>query len=128
MAFDKLECITSARRNGMPASVVLSATRGGRPRTIVSFNQAFVEKFKLGEQDRFDVLLGSGPQKGLLRFKRSKEGVTAPKRLKGGMSFNLGFIERFGTEGEPKAFCNAEVVDADTIEVVLPPWADEIDV
>lgn len=77
----------------------------------------------------FDVLLGTGDQKGLMRLKRSKTGV-APAMItgKGGAVFRLGFIERFGTESERKQFCSATAMDADTVEIVLPPWADEQDV
>jgi hypothetical protein len=46
----------------------------------------------------------------------------------GGAIFSYGFIERFGTEPEPKQFCHAKQVDADTIEITLPAWGLEQDV
>lgn len=131
MAFDKLEALVKSGRAGLPASVALSVMGksggGGRPRCRVSFSAAFAAEAAIKDAERFDVLLGTGEQKGLLRLKRSKKGVaeamTLPKS--GGVSFNLGYIERFGSEPEERQYCNATLVDADTIEVVLPSWADE---
>jgi hypothetical protein len=60
---------------------------------------------------------------------RSKTGLIKPRmRARGAVDFNCGHIERFGTEDEPKQYCQAKLVDADTIQVTLPPWSLEQDV
>lgn len=128
MAFDKLEVVVRSGRGGMPVSVTLSTINGGLPRCLIGMSAVFTAKAEIKANDKFDVLLGAGDQKGLLRLKRSKQGLVTPKFLKAGsVAFSLGYIERFGSEKEPKAYCNAEVIDSDTIEIVLPPWSEEID-
>jgi hypothetical protein len=129
MPFDKIEVLVRGRRSGMPASVTLSSIKGSRPRCIVGLSAAFLADFAIGEKERFAVLLGCGAEKHLLRFKRDKTGVVAPRMMMTGraVTFNLGFIERFGTEPEKKQFCQARIVDKDTIEITLPRWSAEID-
>lgn len=129
MAFEQIAVLVKSNRAGMPASVSLSVRGGGRPTCKVNLSKEFAGSFGLKKTDAFDLLLGTGGEKGLLRFKRSNTGIARPRiGKKGGATFHLGHIERFGTEPEPKQFCNAEAIDADTIEIVLPKWAEEQDV
>lgn len=59
-----------------------------------------------------------------MRLVRSKAGlIVAAPISKGGAKFYCGHIERFGAEPQKKQFCAAEIVNADTIEITLPPWA-----
>lgn len=128
MAFDKLESLTTSGVRGMPASVSLSASKSARPRCLVSFSAAFTSKAAIDLKHSYDVLVGGGEQKGLLRLKQNAKGIAKPRAMRNGaVTFNLGFIEKFGTEAEPKQFCNADVIEPGVIEVVLPPWADEIE-
>ena len=128
MAFDRLETVVKSGRNGMPASVSLRSNKGARPGCYIGLSVAFAGELSIKSADRFDLLLGTGDMKGLIRLKRCASGLIAPKMLKGGAIFSCGFIERFGTEPEPKQFCHAKLVDADTIEIKLPAWGLEQDV
>ncbi len=128
MAFDRLETVVKSGRNGMPASVSLRSNKGGRPGCYIGLSVAFAAELSIKASDKFDLLLGTGDKKGLIRLKRCERGIIAPKMLKGGAIFSCGFIERFGLEPEPKAFCHATAVDADTIDITLPPWGLEQDV
>ena len=98
---------------------------GGRPKLCVSLSKSFLVSFPVGKDERFDLLLGTGDKKGLLRLRRNAAGILQARiGKKGGASFHCGFIERFGAEPAEKEFCNASVIDADTVEVVLPAWED----
>jgi hypothetical protein len=126
MPFDVIE-IVSARRDQQPASVTLSkmGVKGARPRCTVAIIAALAAEFKASDKDRFEVMLGSGEHRGLLRLRKNKSGPIKPRALKGGgLFFNLGFIEQFGGAGQAKEFCEAAVIDPTTIEVTLPAWAD----
>ena len=130
MAFDKLESVSGLQRAiWRPVSVSLFARGNVPPRFRITLSKLFVAKFAISEADSFDLLLGTGDQKGVIRLKRSKSGVLQPRLLKlGAATFNCGHIERFGTEPEKKQFCRSLIVDADTIEIRLPPWGMEQDV
>lgn len=126
MAFDRVEVIVKAGRTGLPASVSLSTHE--RPTFKISLSREFVATHGIKAEDRFDLLLGTGDQKGLARLKRAKTGLLAPHpQRKGGVSFNCGHVERFGSEPEKKQFCKAAAIDADTFEIVLPAWSQEQD-
>ena len=102
---------------------------GGRPRCFVGLNAEICAEAKLKTGDTFDVMLGRDEHAGQLRFQRSKSGIVSPRITKGGGAmFNLGHVARFGTEPETKQFVSAEVMDKDTIAVVLPKWAGEPEV
>lgn len=126
MPFDVVEVRVKSGRTGLPASVRLSKRGGGgSPSCLVSINGAFSSQLKIKEKDRFELMLGSGEHRGLLRLKRKADGIIKPRMCKGSaVSFDLGYIERFGDEAEEKQYVRAQAIDADTFEVVMPAWAD----
>ena len=127
MPFETLEATQRAGRQGMPASVSVRQYRGGqRPGTYVALSAEMTRKLKVKKDERFSVHLGVGEHRGLLRLKRdAKAGIVTPKLAKGAALFSLGFIEQFGTEAREKEFTNAELLDADMIEIVLPGWSSD---
>ena len=84
MAFDRLEQAVKSGRNGMPASISLRASKSGRPGCYIGLSVAFSTDLSIKSADRFDLLLGTGDMKGLIRLKRCASGIVAPKMLKGG--------------------------------------------
>lgn len=121
MPFDEIDKLSTTR---LPATMSLASARGGaRPRCFIGLATEFVKEHRIVVGDRFQVLIGSGEHKGLLRLKRNKaKGIVSPKLLKGGATFNLGHLPQLGMESHPRERCDARMVDADTIEVRLPDW------
>ena len=127
MAFEIVERIEKGGRNGRPASAsLLDGAGGGRPTLRVSFTKAFLETFDVGDGERFKLLLGSDDDKNRIRLVRDQEtGVVAAHiGARGGASFNCGHFARFGDEAATKEFCDATIIDKDTVEIVLPPWEE----
>lgn len=124
MPFEVLEARQMSGRNEMPASVSIRAYRGGqRPGTHIGISSDLTRKAKIKKGERFAVLVGAGEHVGLLRLKRdAKNGIVEPRIMKGGSTFNLGYVEQFGDTPREKQFTKADLIDADTIEVVLPAW------
>ncbi|MGX9389783.1 helix-turn-helix domain-containing protein [Nitrobacteraceae bacterium UC4446_H13] len=126
MSFDIVRAPAKVAGGG-DASVVLSLARASsRPRLIVSLRAHFAVRCGFTAADTYSLHIGRGEKKGLLRLVRDPEGGFKPKPLKhGALTVNCGHIERFGTEAEPKESVRADIIDADTVEIVLPKWADE---
>jgi hypothetical protein len=124
MAFEKLQVVVASGRKGMPASVTLTCQGGGgRPACSIALSQAIVTQAAFAAGDKFDLLVGTGDDQGVARLARSADGLITARDAKGGLKFWAGHIERFGTDSKKKQWCAAEIVDADTIEITLPPWA-----
>jgi len=126
MAFDKIEVLVTSGRAGLPASAKLDCRGGGQPRLVLALQKHFIEAaWPVAAGERFDLLIGTAGEKGLLRLKRNETGVLrASIGAKGGATFNCGHIARFGDEPAAKEYCKAAVIDADTVEIVLPPWEE----
>jgi hypothetical protein len=128
MSFEKLEVLVASGRRGMPASVTLSGRDGGgRPALKIVLSASFATQAKISGGEKFDLLIGTGEEAGVVRLVRNvRAGILDARAMaKGGISFFCGHVERLGTEPQEKRFCAAEIIDADTIEVTLPPWALE---
>lgn len=125
MAFEKLTTVIKSGRSGLPASVSLKGIRGGgRPPCVISLSKEFAEQAKIADEQKFDLLIGTGDEQGVVRLVRISNGLLPAKvGTKGGVAFYCGHIELFGSDAQDKQFCAAELVDADTIEITLPPWA-----
>ena len=101
-------------------------SEGGRPPCVISLSKAFAEQVRIADAEKFDLLIGTGDEQGVVRLVRAAGGILpASVGTKGGVAFYCGHIEQFGSEAQEKQFCAAEIVDADTIEITLPPWAVE---
>jgi hypothetical protein len=125
MAFEKLQHITASGRRGLPASVTLSG-RGGRPALKIALSMEFAARANFSAGAKFNLLIGADSDSGVVRLERDKAGIIVSQAMgKGGLQFFCGHIERFGGEPQEKQFCAAEIVDTDTIEITLPPWAVE---
>lgn len=129
MAFDMLEVRERGGRMGMPATVsLINRGKSPRPSCLVGLTAEFAARIAIKRGQTFMALIGTGEHRGLMRLKRTTKGPLSPRQSKGGsFVFDLGYVERFGTEREPREYVNAEIVDADTIQIVMPKWADEVD-
>lgn len=127
MTFDLIEVRVGTGKNGMPASARLTKMRGSRrPACHVSITKEFAAKIEAKGGERFELLIGTGEHRGFLRLRRRANGLAIARTMRGGdLHFNLGYIDRYPAEPHDKENCEAEVVDADTIQIVMPAWADD---
>lgn len=126
MDFEKLTTIIRSGRAGMPASVTLTCQGGGRPACQIYLSAEFATAAKISAGEKFDLFIGTGDDAGAARLVRSDKGVLPARSIaKGGIKFFCGHIEQFPGEKREREFVMAEVIDADTIEVVLPSWSVE---
>lgn len=96
------------------------------PALKIALSQEFAAKAKFAAGEKFDLLIGADSEAGVVRLVRNNAGpVEAHTIGKGGLTFFCGHIERFGDAAQEKRFCAAEIIDAATVEITLPPWALE---
>jgi hypothetical protein len=128
MAFEKLESIITGGGKGMPASIVVMGG-GALPSLRIGLSKAFAGTAKIANGDKFDLLVGSGDERGVVRLVANTAGILkASEGAKGGFALYCGHVAQLGTDKRKKAYCAAELVDVDdrgplTIEITLPPWA-----
>lgn len=125
MAFEKLEVVVAPSRKGLPASITLTCQGGGRPAFSLALSQTFTAQAGFAAGEKFDLLVGTGDDQGVVRLVRNEDGLIEAQDAKGGLKFRAGHIERFGLAKRKKEYCAAEVVTFDSVEITLPPWAME---
>lgn len=118
-----------------PASISIKALkRGGlpvsRPSLIVSIRHKLANEAGWQKNEPVALLIGEGDHCGRIRIVRHGEPRVARVRsiIKGGMSFNLGYVEDLCSEERGKRFTDAQLIDENTIEVVLPDWTAKVPV
>lgn len=129
MAWETVERRISGQTT-KPASMSLRAIiRNGvaisRPSCMVTVRFGLATELNWGKLEPVGVQLGSGEHAGLLRIIRNGANPVAKVRVlqRGGFSLNLGHIPQFGMEHREKAATDARIIDADTVEVVIPDWS-----
>ncbi len=131
MPFDQIRSLLNGKGARLPAAVALVSRGGVLPKCRITLLREFAESNAIKHGETFDLLLGTGGDKRLLRLRRNKAGIVAAMamgRKKTTIIFNLGHIDRFGTEPEPRERCLAEIIDGgSTIQITLPAWAEEQD-
>ncbi|MBR0855642.1 winged helix-turn-helix domain-containing protein [Bradyrhizobium liaoningense] len=126
MSFDIVQ--SPIAKGSADASVLLRESKISKPALVIGMSAAFASKTGFTAKDRFQLAIGKGDKKGLLRLQRHESGGFVPKVLRAGaLVFHCGWIERFGTEAQAKENVRIDVIDKDTVEIVLPKWADEIE-
>jgi len=94
------------------------------PSLRIALSKAFAERHELSNGDKFDLLIGTGDETGVVRLVRNTAGIlNAAQGAKGGFTFFCGHVEQLGDQKRAKQYCAAEIIDAGTIEITLPPWA-----
>lgn len=128
MSFDIIKAPKKAISGGDANVLLRGFKNSNQPALIVSLRAHFATKANFKSSDSFSLHIGIGDKKGFLRLARDAGGGFKAKPLKNGaISFNCGHIERFGSEAEPKESVRADLIDADTVEIVLPRWSEEIE-
>lgn len=121
---EKAPCLASLRKLGKP-------NKPARASLYVAFQMDALADSGFGAGDRFKLQLGKNEHHGVIRLKRDAQSNAQLIRRDykyGGqsqLSLQLGcrpeFVDR---REEPKA-AEFKIIDADTIEIKLPKWADE---
>jgi hypothetical protein len=117
-----------------PASIGtgIKALLRGKKAAILTLNISRAEAVTIGlsDKDKVEVLLGDGPDHGLVRIRKNNSAgqATAEKReaAKGHyFLIKLGHQEMFVNRAEAAKWCQWEKVADGWFEIVLPKWADE---
>lgn len=127
MAFEK-HIVTAApvRRPELPVSVRLSKSGSlSKAYLMIGLKAKFAADAKMGGGDRFDLLIGSGDDLGVVQIVRGPDGQVAAKASKQVVTLNFRHVPRFGSTVRPREWCAADLVNADTVEITLPSWAIE---
>ncbi|NTS31299.1 hypothetical protein HQ945_08525 [Phyllobacterium sp. BT25] len=119
-----------------PASIGtgIKATLRGKKTAILLLNIDMKSASALGvsDQDKVEVLLGDGPQHGMIRLRKNNsvgQAIVEKKATGKGDYFliKLGHQAMFVNRVEPAKWCQWEKVQEEGgwFEIVLPKWADE---
>jgi hypothetical protein len=127
MAFEKL--VTKYKspnvKSDLPATI--SLTKRGKaklPSLHIGFKKSFVGDLPDDPAERFSLLIGTGEDKGIIRLVRDAEGsLKLCFTAAGGAILHAGKTDYFGAQVRDRVACAAELVDGDTVEITLPPWA-----
>lgn len=120
--------VESAKQKTASIGLVVRS-EGGRPSCVIGLRRKFAETVTWKHGDPVGIQIGEGEHAGLLRLMRLKKDaktIIASVRVmnKGGMVFDFGHIPQLGDEPHGKAGAEARLIDADTIEIVIPAWND----
>lgn len=128
MAWTKLVIQTKPASIGTGVKAMLR----GKKAAILTLNISRAESvaMALSDNDKVEVLLGDGPQHGLVRIRKNNSTgqATVEKReaAKGHyFLIKLGHQEMFVNRAEAAKWCQWEKVEDGWFEIVLPKWADE---
>lgn len=118
---------------GTGVKAALRASKRGAPLLSLLVTDSMAETLGWAEGDAIEVLLGTGPEHGLVRMRKTEDGQVRLKLRKaayGGRFFQLvlGAQSAFVNRAEQASACQWEVVEDEapgTVEVVLPKWSDE---
>lgn len=117
-----------------PASIGtgIKATLRGKKTAILLLNLDTKSAFTLGvtDKDKVEVLLGDGPQHGMIRLRKNNsvgQAIVEKKATGKGDYYliKLGHQPMFVNRVEPAKWCQWEKVEDGWFEIVLPKWADE---
>lgn len=133
MSWDVIERRVAATTT-KPASISLhSVMRKGvlisKPMCQVTLRFAVASQLDWKANEPIGVIIGSGEHAGLMRVIRNSPHKVGKCRVltRGGVSVNLGHIPQFGLEQRAKRSIDAQIIDHDTVEIVLPNWSEAAD-
>ncbi len=121
-----------ATKARLPASIrlaVVGRAKNALPTCIIAFKNPFATSLGWKGGDQVGLSIGEGEDAGKLRLTRgSPKAIAALRMMKAGtFSFDLGHVPVLGKVAQGKVRCEATMIDADTVDIVFPGWADEDD-
>jgi len=130
MAFEEvdiIENINPAHSSGVSAGLV--KLKRAKALLRLTIRSDVFEELGFHIDDRFALLLGKGEDHGIIRLRKGGGKIKAsPRKFTGGrqgMTINLHHRPEFVDRAEKAVPCSWEIIDPTTVEIVLPPWADE---
>lgn len=131
MAFEIIEVeegSSSSKHTGV--SVGLSKMRGGKALLKINVRPHVMAEMGFTDQDHFVPMLGSGEDFGMIRLQKNKTGkLRATHRTAAHNAsyycISLRHRPEFVDRVEKAVPCQWEKIDFTTMEIILPPWADE---
>lgn len=131
MAFVEIENVTkspSAVHSGIAAG--LAKLRVGRALLRFTVRPDAMRQIGWDANEAVSVLIGEGEDHGIIRLRKNKEGAfrffeRSGMKATRYMMLSLGHRPEFIDRTEAAEPCQWEMVDADTLEIILPKWADE---
>lgn len=138
MAFHEIEVIgNGGASEHTGVSVGLTVLKKSNALLRVQVKPAVMEAIGWNGSEKLVALIGDDEHFGILRLRSQKSGSisfiqrrTTSKTNRGNKStkyfqVNLGYRPEFVNRSEKAGPCEWEKIDPDTIEIVLPDWADE---
>jgi hypothetical protein len=124
MAFKTLE-VARTRAKPLASISLRDKNETGEPTCRVGLRAELLAEFPLKDKDKFLVQIGNDADAGKLRFVRTRDTAgIAPRLIKGGAVFDLGHIPDLGG-AVTKTPAKTEIIDANTLQIVLPFNTDE---
>ncbi|MGR6465420.1 winged helix-turn-helix domain-containing protein [Rhizobium sp. PAMB 3182] len=131
MAFEEVEIEEVAKAsNHTGISAGLTKMRGAPAKLNVYIRPEVFDSLGFTRDDRFVLLVGKDADFGMIRLQKNKNGKIIPRERN--FAFNasawqmrLGRRAEFVDRAEKAQSCTFEKIDIATVEIVLPPWADE---
>lgn len=108
-----------------PASIrLVRRAQASRPTCLISLRSVLAAQLKWKKGERCAAQVGEGDDAGKLRIVRNgKPAIAEFRELKGGYMFDLGFIASLNDGKESDLIpIDAAIIDADTVELLLPDW------
>lgn len=112
---------------------IKASLRGGKntkAKLTLFISMRVAAQFRWLEGDGIEVLLGDGPEHGLIRLRKNNSTAQTKFKKKGTgkgefLILQLGHQAAFVDRNEQGRWCNWEEVEDGWVEVVLPKWVDE---
>ncbi len=131
MPFERAKIIIKQASIGTGVKVTLAKVRGAQAKMKFTVNETVAKSFGWSGGDKLEVLIGNGPDHGLLRLRKNNSlsdaaEVVHRKANKGDyFQVSLGHQPMFVDRVEAARWCQFEKVEDGYVEIVLPRWADE---
>jgi len=131
MAFERAKIVIHAASVGTGIKVTLRKGKKGPAAMVFSVKGDIAQALGWAEGDKLEVLIGTGGDHGLLRFRKNNSNGDAVVKFKRAMkaityaTISLGHQPAFVDRAEAGRWCQHETVDDGYLEIVLPRWAEE---
>lgn len=131
MAFERAKIVVNAASVGTGIKVTLRKGKKGAAAMVFSVKGEIAKALGWAEGDKLEVLIGTGGDHGLLRFRKNNSTGDAVVKFKKAMkavtyaTISLGHQSAFVDRAEAGRWCQHESVEDGYLEIVLPRWAEE---
>lgn len=129
MAFERAKIEIKAATVGTGIKVTLAKIKGSAAKMKFSISTKLAQKFGWANDDKLEVLIGTGSDHGALRFRKNNSTgdavVVFRKSVHEYVAVSLGHQPAFVDRSESGRWCQFEEMEDGYVEIILPRWADE---